>query len=1022
MKKLLLSSLFIFFLFGVQSQLYDFRHFNPDNGLNGTYVYSIIEDSKEYKWIGTDFGLLRFDGLNFEAIDLNDSTKINFPTAGVNTKKNRLLFGYYNGQIKEYNGVSINTVYKPDGNTSPIRGIIADEEILWAITQNEGIVRIDQGNWKLLGQNELGNLKANTITKIDDIIYVGTNDGISRYQIEEEDITYLGIIPSLEGYSVQKIIKSNEKNTLWVGTNGDGIFKVVLPKNDSSIEFKSDQQEFLNRNEITAIIETKNNDLWVGTKYDGLIKINFNRDNKKPIQFTYLNTSTHFPGDKVSSLFLDKDDHVWAGTVGDGLVQVVKKGLIFYNFERFKATSVNAITGTNQHQLYFGTDKGIVKGYQKGNTDTLSFELLDNQQIKGKEITAMYTHNSNTIYFAIKGEGLFKTDLQFENIQKLSFSDSLKDISIRQITMEGSDKIWLSVMYNGIFVIDTVGNVKQHYSTKTGFYHNEIFHIHIDTKGNKWFAAKGAGLAIMRKGTTSYLSQEGIFPARDINDISEDESGNIWIGTNGNGIFEYDGENFIRFDKKNGLLNDYTKSIISDQSNHIWVSHRLGLSRLDENTNALSTVQHKDGLQVAEFIQNSIFRDQDHNIWLGNRNGVTFLNSPDEMFEPKILETHITDIKIDYNSVDLYEFAPDDVVSGQVPSKLKLPHNKNHLTFEFIAINLKNPESNLYQSKLEGFENKWSPPTQKNSIDYTNLAPGNYIFHIRQSENPNHWGDNITSYSFTVKPAWYNTWLARIIIVSFITFSIYRFWVFRLNQLKNRYEEKQKLYKITENQNQRLMNFSFITSHNTRASVGNILGIINALEMDPTSKEYFRMLKETALKLNKTIENINELLNFENNTEVQMTKCNLLEILERTIVLNDQLIQSRQAELNINIQEDIYIEAVPSYLESILNNILTNALRYGVTELSKNIDISCNINERQVVVRFKDYGMGIDLEKHQSKLFKLGSRFHSSKSDGQGLGLFMTKSQIEAIGGKIEVESAENKGTLVSIFLNAYPK
>lgn len=1004
-----------------EGQEYSIRHFNPESGLDGTFVYTTIEDSKGYKWIGTDYGLLRFDGLNFETIDQNDSTKTNFPTAAANIKSELILFGYYNGTIKEFNGINLQTIYTPNGNSGAVRSIVEDDNgIKWALTQNGGLVQRFDGNNELFSPKELLNKKSNVLVYQSNVLFVGTNEGIFIYQITDDHTPkYYGQIEALKGLSVQDMEKRPYSNTYWIGTGNDGIYQLIITDiRADMIKANAYQTDFLQDKSVVALKETKNKDLWISTKYSGLIKVNFNRDNTKPRQFTYMNQDNGFPGDQTSTLFFDQDDNIWVGTVGDGLVQVHKKGLIFYNFERFRARSVNCISGTKTHDFLFGTDVGLVKANYKTAADSLHFDLIGHDSVKGQNVTAIYTDPNDKVYFALKNKGLYFSDPEFKNISPLKFDHQTKRVKIRQITQDSEGFLWLSLMQNGVFVIDTLGNIKNHYATKTGFYHNEIYHIQIDSKGNKWFAAHSAGLAAMNpNGQIRYLTQEGKFPARDINDISEDERGNIWIGTYGNGVYEYDGENFVRFSTEEGLVNNYSNSVMSDRNNHIWVSHRTGLSRIDEYTNAVSTIEEKDGLTVSEFIPTSTYRDQDHNIWFGNRNGVTFLNGPDQMFEPKMLKTIITDVKIDRKSTDLYEFSPDEEVLGKIPTNMIFPYDHNNLTFDYIAINLKNPKSNLYQFKLNGYDKEWSPSTSLNSISYTNLNPGNYELLIRQSDNPNHWTDgNIAQLSFRILPSWWNTWWSRILFFGVAMVLIYGIIRIRTTELQRRLEEKKYFLEITENQNIRLKNFAFITSHNVRSSVVNLMGLIDIVESEPMNNKYFDLLRVTSEKLNKTIDHVSDLLNFENKTaEMEKVDCDVLETIERVIALNGQSIENNGAKIEVQVQKGTVVKAIPAYLESVYNNLITNAIRYGTTDTKKQIDIIADVNDRETVVFIKDYGLGIDMTKNRAKLFELGARFHSSKSDGQGFGLFMSKNQLETMGGKIEVESTLNEGTTVKV-------
>ncbi|MEO9967936.1 MAG: ATP-binding protein [Reichenbachiella sp.] len=223
-------------------------------------------------------------------------------------------------------------------------------------------------------------------------------------------------------------------------------------------------------------------------------------------------------------------------------------------------------------------------------------------------------------------------------------------------------------------------------------------------------------------------------------------------------------------------------------------------------------------------------------------------------------------------------------------------------------------------------------------------------------------------------------------------------------------KELEKLLYTTKDQNKRLKEFSYITSHNMRASVANMIGLSQMIEVKESSTEYLNMLKTTTQKLDNSITNINELINFENEDVLEKVDCSLSEALQRVLKLTNQIIKQKQVNLTIDINESFTIKAFPAYLDSIFHNVITNALKYGITEQSKILNITARREASFTTVFIKDGGLGIDLSKYGEKMFQLGTRLHDT-SDGQGLGLFMTKRQMEALGGRIEVDSEANMGT-----------
>lgn len=232
--------------------------------------------------------------------------------------------------------------------------------------------------------------------------------------------------------------------------------------------------------------------------------------------------------------------------------------------------------------------------------------------------------------------------------------------------------------------------------------------------------------------------------------------------------------------------------------------------------------------------------------------------------------------------------------------------------------------------------------------------------------------------------------------------------------------ELRKLFEKTIEQNQRLKDFSYITSHNFRSSVANLLGLITIIEDDRNNDEFFGMLKDTALKLNLAIDSINDLLNFEKDiSALEKTDCSLSEIIADVIILNKKTAREKDISFLVDVPKDLKIKVLPAYLQSIMHNLVTNAMKYGVTAERRNIYIKAEKSEEVVLLTVADDGVGIDMERFGGKLFQLGSRFHAGMDSGHGMGLYITKQQIEAIGGRVEVESQVNKGTTFKVYLNA---
>lgn len=234
---------------------------------------------------------------------------------------------------------------------------------------------------------------------------------------------------------------------------------------------------------------------------------------------------------------------------------------------------------------------------------------------------------------------------------------------------------------------------------------------------------------------------------------------------------------------------------------------------------------------------------------------------------------------------------------------------------------------------------------------------------------------------------------------------------------KRKTEELSESLELVNDQNKRLLNFSYIVSHNLRSHSSNLQSILGFLEIsndDNERKEMISYLKDVTKSLNDTLYNLNEVVSIQSNTEIKKESLSLLEYVEAAITNLNPDIQSTQAKIDINIPNDLKVNFNKGYLESVLQNIIHNAIKYRHPDRQPEISITTTIKENTVVLSISDNGLGIDLEKNKHKIFGMYKTFHSNKN-ALGLGLFMTKNQIEAMGGNITVESELNKGTTFNI-------
>ncbi|WP_299156800.1 PAS domain S-box protein [uncultured Christiangramia sp.] len=253
----------------------------------------------------------------------------------------------------------------------------------------------------------------------------------------------------------------------------------------------------------------------------------------------------------------------------------------------------------------------------------------------------------------------------------------------------------------------------------------------------------------------------------------------------------------------------------------------------------------------------------------------------------------------------------------------------------------------------------------------------------------------------------------------------YLFMAIDITNLKIVEEELSSVMTITQEQNARLKNFAHIVSHNLRSHSSNIGMLLDLAMTDyPELKknEIFSHLKNASGNLSETIEHLNEVTLINTAVEEKLGAVNLCKSVENITHSITAIAARQNVDIYNNIAEDIFVLGVPAYIDSILLNFMTNAVKYSSSERDAFIKLSANVlGDGFVRIDIEDNGLGIDLKKHGRKLFGMYKTFHKHK-DSRGIGLFITKNQIEALQGKVQVQSAPGQGTTFSIYLKNYDK
>jgi serine phosphatase RsbU (regulator of sigma subunit) len=275
-----------------------------------------------------------------------------------------------------------------------------------------------------------------------------------------------------------------------------------------------------------------------------------------------------------------------------------------------------------------------------------------------------------------------------------------------------------------------------------------------------------------------------------ITSICEDSDGNIWLGSQSNGILCLSDNKNTWLTEMTGLKSNLIYILQADKNGNIWIGSNLGLDKLNSkayHANKEIVVQHydaDDGLQELEMNLNGAIEDYEGNLWFATNNGLLKYDYRYDISNRIAPIVSLKDITIHSAKVDWLKYSDSLSNWNQLPINPVLPYNQNHITFNFVGVSFKNPKKIRYSWQLEGFDKNWVPSTSNRQVTYSNLPAGYYTFRLKSSNNDGVWNANDYQFSFTINPPFWLEWWFILISSSMFIIGLYSLYKWRVGSLK----------------------------------------------------------------------------------------------------------------------------------------------------------------------------------------------------------------------------------------------
>jgi len=574
-------------------------------------------------------------------------------------------------------------------------------------------------------------------------------------------------------------------------------------------------------------------------------------------------------------------------------------------------------------------------------------------------------------------------------------------------------------------------------NTKTNMFSTvEIF----DIEKNIWFGCENAGLSKYDGESFTTLNESNGLTNLSPGSITHDSKNNIWIASIGGGVFKYDGYQFTNYNVNDGLSSDSPFSIICDNNDKIWIGTNSGIDKLDPITEKIKHYGKQDGFLGIENNQNAICKGQDGILWFGTMKGIVRFDPSKDKPNTISTVTLVKNLKLFHSNFD-YRLYSDSVDSKtELPMNLVLPFNKNHITFEFVGISMVSPNRVRYKYMLENFDNDWNPITSSGIATYTNTPSGQYIFKVKSCNSDGVWNSFPVEFSFTVLPPFWKTWwflsLSGIIVFGLI-YLIYNIRIrnikFQKTKLQKLVDEKTKELSIEANERKKAqekaenadkLKTTFLAnmSHEIRTPVSAIIGFSDLLKEGDVSNDemekYLGYISRGGQNLLTLINDIMDISKIEvGQLRIEKEEFKLNSLLSETLVTFIEEKNNRgkdNVELKLIrgvVTNDFKIYSDPFRLQQIFNNLISNALKFtdeGYIKFGYTLD-----HEGQLLFFVKDTGIGIPIEMRKVIFdrFRQVEDSYTKNKEGTGLGLAISRKLTELLGGKIWIESNDNKGS-----------
>jgi ligand-binding sensor domain-containing protein len=937
-----------------QVTTFNFRRLTSNEGLSDGIVHSFVQDKYGYIWIGTTYGLNRFDGINIKSFFLKpgDSTTLinNHVQSLYCDKKNNLWVGTAGGLCR-YNYPTNKFINYSSPTSFTINDIREDKkERIWLATNN-GLWLVDEPKRalrKFTFNDNPGHSKKfqcgilQIVESPNGNWYLATNLGIKIFNPLTnfyDEIKHDSSKPFSLSSGIVYSVSIDSSGNLWaICTSQQSILDKIDLK-DGTIKyydrFMMAKKEW-STNVLNKILTDKKGRVWITSGAAGLTLY----DEKKDDFIDYTNdpfVPNSLLANQNLSIYQDHDGNIWLGTAG--------YGLSYFNPDKNFFSTINPLQVTNNitnawcraacedkdGNLWLGTGQGVIRYDHSWRTYKV-FENKDEKKpiLHYNSVRSLLEDNNGDIWIGT-AKGLNR---YHPSTGKMDFFNENQGIPLAFFWMMAKDKqgeIWLGSA-SGLFRYVRDENRFDDLSKDpllSKYAHRNVQALYVDAKNRLWIGLLNVGLVmydIDQKKQRLLTIKDSLISDTRFSSFAMDKDGIIWIGSEQE-LAAYDPARNIShfFTRETGLPSDRTNNIMVDSLNRIWIGTSNGLCMLSRNRKRIKRFNVNDGFLTNQFNEQAAYRTKDGLFIYPTYKGFVVFRPEDYHENISNIPVYITSFKISNKEL---------TTNTEALRQINLRYDQNFFSITLAGLNYMNASQCTYSYKLEPFDKDWIS-TNKREINYTNVPAGNYTFRYKAiTDNPD-WNVPEKTVQVSISEVFYKTWWFRTIVVAIIVIGIIAFYRYRfkhrerivLLQNKAQLLEKEKTIVQFENLKQQLNPHFLFNSLTSLRSLIRVDPKTATHFLDGLSKTYRYLLRSG----NSELVTIEEELNFvEIFSELQKTRF------------------KEGLKVNVNVDPGNYSKCI---VPVTLQNLIENAIKHNTTSEENPLTINIYSEDGYVVVK-----------------------------------------------------------------------